>query len=281
MSLDVAWRLLAVALLVAANAFFVAAEFALVAVRRTRVEELVRAGSRKAADVKRALGRLDDFIAAAQLGITIASLALGWIGEPAVARLIEPALAWLPLEAVGVASHTVAVALGFSLITFLHVVLGEQAPKSAALAHAEGTALWVARPAEWFLWLFRPAIRALSGSTALVLRLFGLRRTASHIAAVSEEELKMLIAAAAEKGLLERRERELLTSVFEFTDTTCSVASSGTSRSSCASCSTRSPSSRRRRRWASSSPRCSAGACRWRSSSTSSAPPRGSSRSRT
>jgi putative hemolysin len=220
MSLDVAWRLLAVALLVAANAFFVAAEFALVAVRRTRVEELVRAGSRKAADVKRALGRLDDFIAAAQLGITIASLALGWIGEPAVARLIEPALAWLPLEAVGVASHTVAVALGFSLITFLHVVLGEQAPKSAALAHAEGTALWVARPAEWFLWLFRPAIRALSGSTALVLRLFGLRRTASHIAAVSEEELKMLIAAAAEKGLLERRERELLTSVFEFTDTT-------------------------------------------------------------
>lgn len=217
--MDIVWRLLAVVLLVGANAFFVATEFALVGVRRTRVEELVRAGNRRAADVKRALGHLDDFISATQLGITLASLALGWIGEPAVADLIEPLLLWLPTGLAEPAAHSIAIALGFSLITYLHVVLGELAPKSVALAHAETTALWVARPTEWFFQVFKPFIRLLNGSAALVLRLFGLRQAASHIAALSEEELKMLIAAAAEKGLLERRERELLTSIFDFTDT--------------------------------------------------------------
>jgi CBS domain containing-hemolysin-like protein len=218
--LDILWRLLAVVALVAANAFFVAAEFALVGVRRTRIEELVRAGNRRAVDVKRALAHLDDFISATQLGITLASLALGWISEPAVASLIEPAVNWLPGGLGAAASHSIAVALAFGFITFLHVVMGELAPKSVALAYAEPTALWVARPLEWFFLLFRPAIRGLNGSAALVLRAFGLSRAADHIAAISEEELKMLIAAATEKGLLERRERDLLTSVFEFTDTT-------------------------------------------------------------
>ncbi len=219
MDLDTLWRLGAVVLLVGANAFFVATEFALIGVRRTRIEELVRAGNRRAGDVKRALTHLDDYISATQLGITLASLALGWIGEPALAHLIEPALAWLPLGLAAAAAHSLAIALAFSAITFLHVVLGELAPKSVALAYAEPTALWVARPTEWFFRLFKPAIRALNGSARLVLRAFGLRQAAEHIAAVSEEELKMLITAAAEKGLLERRERELLTSVFDFTDT--------------------------------------------------------------
>ncbi|HEX7124642.1 MAG TPA: hemolysin family protein [Thermodesulfobacteriota bacterium] len=217
--MDTVWRLAAVVVLVGANAFFVATEFALVGVRRTRIEELARAGHRRAADVKRALEHLDDFISATQLGITLASLALGWIGEPAVAHLIEPALAWLPLGLGTAAAHSAAIALAFVTITFLHVVLGELAPKSVALTHAEPTALWVARPTAWFLRLFEPAIRALNGSARLVLRVFGLRQAAEHIAAVSEEELKMLITAAAEKGLLDRRERELLTSVFEFSDT--------------------------------------------------------------
>ncbi len=219
MDIDIFWRLLAVVVLVGANAFFVATEFALVAVRRTRIEELVKAGNRRAAEVKRALGHLDDFISATQLGITIASLGLGWIGEPALADLIEPLVAWLPLGLAGAAAHSLAIAVAFSIITFLHVVLGELAPKSVALAYAETTALWVARPNEWFFRLFKPAIRLLNGSAGLVLHLFGLRRAAGHIAALSEEELKMLIVAAAEKGLLERREREMLTSVFEFTDT--------------------------------------------------------------
>ncbi len=219
MDLDTVWRLVAVLVLVGANAFFVATEFALVGVRRTRIEELVRAGNRRAEDVKRALTHLDDFISATQLGITLASLALGWIGEPAVAHVIAPALAWIPLGLGTAAAHSVAIALAFAAITFLHVVLGELAPKSVALAYAEPTALWVARPTEWFFRLFKPAIRLLNGSARLVLKAFGLRQAAEHIAAVSEEELKMLITAAAEKGLLGRRERELLTSVFDFSDT--------------------------------------------------------------
>lgn len=219
MVVDTLWRLLAVLVLVGANAFFVATEFALVGVRRTRVEELVRAGNRRAVDVKQALARLDDFISGVQLGITVASLALGWIGEPVVAHLIEPVLVWLPFGLAAPASHSIAIAVAFTIITGLHVVLGELAPKSVALAHAETTALWVARPMHWFIRLFKPFIRLLNGSAALVLRAFGLRQAADHIAALSEEELKMLITAATEKGLLERRERELLTSIFDFTDT--------------------------------------------------------------
>ncbi len=219
MGLDTFWRLLAVLVLVGANAFFVATEFALIRVRRTRIEELVRAGNRQAVGVKQALTHLDDFVSATQLGITFASLALGWIGEPAIAEQIEPLLVWLPVGLAVPAAHSIAIAVAFTIITFLHVVLGELAPKSVALAYAETTALWVARPMEWFFRVFKPFIRLLTGSAALVLRGFGLRRAADHIAALSEEELKMLIAAAAEKGLLERRERELLTSVFDFTDT--------------------------------------------------------------
>jgi CBS domain containing-hemolysin-like protein len=217
--LDTLWRLLAVFVLVGANAFFVATEFALVRVRRTRIEELVRAGNRQAADVKHALTHLDDFISATQLGITLASLALGWIGEPAIAEQIEPLFVWLPIGLAAPAAHSIAIAVAFAIITFLHVVLGELAPKSVALTYAETTALWVARPTDWFFRLFKPFLRLLTGSARLVLRAFGLRQAADQIAALSAEELKMLITAATEKGLLERRERELLTSVFDFTDT--------------------------------------------------------------
>ena len=134
---------LLVLVLVAANGFFVAAEFSLVAVRRSRVTQLATTGRRNAKALERAVDNLDAYLAATQLGITISSLALGWIGEAALAHLIEPLLAWLPGGLATVGSHAIAVAIAFTIITALHIVLGELAPKSLALQRTEGTALRV------------------------------------------------------------------------------------------------------------------------------------------
>jgi putative hemolysin len=144
------------AVLVAANGFFVAAEFSLVAVRRSRVAELVAAGRRNATALQRAVTNLDANLAATQPGITISSLALGWLGEPALAHQIEPFLGYLPASLATAGAHAVAVAIAFVIITALHIVLGELAPKSLALQRSEATALWVVRPLELFLLLFRP-----------------------------------------------------------------------------------------------------------------------------
>src|SRR5437764_9009253 len=152
-----ALALLSVPALVVLNGFFVAAEFALVAVRKTRVEEMVRQGVSQAGAVQDAVAHLDRTIAATQLGITLASIALGWIGEPALARLIEPATRAVAPEAWGGAvAHTAAVAVAFSLITFLHVVFGELIPKTLALQTPDSTSLWVAAPLNVFTHLSRP-----------------------------------------------------------------------------------------------------------------------------
>ena len=202
--------ILAVLVLVLANGFFVAAEFALVAVRKSRVTELVAAGRMNAAALQRALDHLDSHLAATQLGITISSLALGWIGEPALAHLIQPLLAGLPdgLDVAG--SHAIAVAIAFVVITALHIVLGELAPKSLALQRSEGTALWVVRPLGIFLFLLRPAIVALNGLGNLVLRLVGLQPGTGEGALHSPEELKLLVRASQEAGILERAQREVV-----------------------------------------------------------------------
>src|SRR3972149_2235749 len=142
--------LLAVPFLVLLNAFFVAAEFSLVAVRRTQVEEMGKAGRRGAAAVRHAIQHLDNAIAATQLGITLASLALGWIGEPVVAQIFQSALGFLPDAWRVAAGHGLAVALAFSLITGLHVIVGELAPKAMALQRPDVVSLWVARPMLWF-----------------------------------------------------------------------------------------------------------------------------------
>src|SRR5262245_42422924 len=138
-------KLLAVLLLVAANAFFVAAEFALVAARRTRVEAMVRRGDSKARSVMQAIQSLDRYISATQLGITLASLGLGWIGEPALAGTIESLFGGLPAPLDRIATHAVASGVAFAFITFLHIVLGELAPKALALRHPEQTSRWVAQ----------------------------------------------------------------------------------------------------------------------------------------
>jgi CBS domain containing-hemolysin-like protein len=202
--------LLAVALLVAGNGFFVAAEFSLVAIRRTRVAELVAAGRANATALQRSVDRLDANLAACQLGITLCSLALGWIGEPALARLIEGFLSPLLGPSAATVGHGLAVAITFAIITTLHIVLGELAPKSLALQRSEGTALWVARPLSLFLLLFRPAIVVLNGLGNLTLRLFGLHPGTGEGALHSPDELKLLIAASHEGGLLQKSQREVV-----------------------------------------------------------------------
>lgn len=207
------WELLgifAVLALVAANGFFVAAEFSLVAVRRSRVTELVAAGRTKAAALQRAVNNLDANLAATQLGITISSLALGWIGEPALAHLIEPRLQSLPGLLSTAASHAIAIAVAFFIITALHIVLGELAPKSLALQRSEATALWTVRPLGLFLFLLRPAIVTLNGLGNILLRLCGLGPGTGKEALHSPEELKLLVAESQEGGLLQPAQQELV-----------------------------------------------------------------------
>lgn len=202
--------LIAVLVLVAANGFFVAAEFSLVAVRRSRVVELVAEGRMNAKALNKALGSLDANLAATQLGITISSLGLGWVGEPALAHLIEPMLGNALGTWTGITSYTIAVALAFVVITTLHIVLGELAPKSLALQRSEGTALWVVRPLTVFLWLLRPAIFVLNGLGNLVLRLCGLRPGTGEGSLHSASELKLLVAASQDAGLLQAAQEEVV-----------------------------------------------------------------------
>jgi CBS domain containing-hemolysin-like protein len=218
---DIAFRLLAVLVLVAANGFFVAAEFALVSVRRTRIDELVQERKPLAREVARALDDIDAYIAATQLGITMASIGLGWIGEPALAAMIEPLFEGLPRTWQIISSHTAAIAVAFAIITALHIVLGELAPKTVAIQKAEKTALFVALPTHWFLVLFRPAISGLNALGRAILRLFGFEPVAAgHHVAHTEEELKMIVTQSTKAGVLAPVEEELIHRIFEFADLT-------------------------------------------------------------
>jgi CBS domain containing-hemolysin-like protein len=217
---DILWRLLAVLALVFANGFFVAAEFAIVTVRKTRVDELVAEGHGGAPSVRRAVTDPDSYIAATQLGITMASIGLGWIGEPALASLIKPWLDFLPARIGTPTAHTLSVASAFALITALHIVLGELAPKTIALQHSEATALWVVRPTELFMRGFWPFIRLLNGMGQAVVRLLGMQSPGRHAMVHSAEELKRLVTASQEAGVLEEHEEEMLHRVFGFADAT-------------------------------------------------------------
>lgn len=212
-------RLLSVLLLVLANGFFVAAEFALVSVRPTRVAELLARGNRAARWVHKAIENPDRFIAATQLGITLASLGLGWIGEPALGRLLLPLVELFPADIESELSHSLSAALAFAVITFLHVVIGELAPKSIALQSPERTSLVVARPTVWTEWIFKPAIWLLNGTGNALLRLVGIRPAEAHELVHSVEELKMLVSASAQSGVVADSEQEMLNAVFAFRET--------------------------------------------------------------
>ena len=217
---SIVWRLIAVFALVLANGFFVAAEFAIVTVRKTRIDQLVAEGHWGARAVRRAVSDPDSYIAATQLGITMASIGLGWIGEPALASLIEPAVVWLPAPMALATAHTIAVAIAFAIITALHIVLGELAPKTIALERSEATALIVVKPTELFMRAVWPFIRLLNGTGRAVVNMLGLRSRGGHAMVHSEEELKMLVTASQEAGVLEEGEEQMLHRVFGFADLT-------------------------------------------------------------
>ena len=210
--------LVAVVFLVLLNGFFVAAEFSLVSVRQTRITELVEKGKPTAEDVQKALENPDRVIAATQLGITLASLGLGWIGEPALSHLLEPIVELFPVELQPGLSHSISAGIAFAIITFLHVVVGELAPKSIALQNPEGTSLVIARPTLWSEHLFKPFIWALNGTGNTLLRLVGVQPASGHQLVHSVEELKMLVTASAESGAVAPQESELLHAIFEFGD---------------------------------------------------------------
>jgi CBS domain containing-hemolysin-like protein len=207
--------ILAVLFLVAANGFFVASEFALVGVRRSRVETLASAGNRRAKRLLNLLDHLNAYISATQLGITMASLALGWIGEPVFAHLLEVPLKNRVSE---VTLHTISFALAFSIITFLHIVLGELAPKTLALERTERIALAISWPMQTFYSVFRWPIRLLDWAGTKTVRLFGLRPSGDHAAAYTEEELRHLIDLSRTSGHVEPEEQQLIHRIFEFAD---------------------------------------------------------------
>jgi len=208
-------KLGAVLVFVLANGFFVAAEFSLVSVRRTRIAEMVSQGHRGARWVQRAIDNPDKVIAATQLGITISSLALGWIGEPALAHIINPVIELLPTSIRSDASHGISAGIAFVLITFLHVVVGELAPKSIALQNPERTSLAVSRPTLWTESIFKPAIWLLNGAGNLLLRVIGVQLASGKQLTHSVEELKMLVTASTEGGVVEEDESEMLHAIFD------------------------------------------------------------------
>jgi CBS domain containing-hemolysin-like protein len=214
------WRLVAVLALVFANGFFVAAEFAIVTVRKTRIDQLIAEGHRGALAVRRAVSDPESYIAATQLGITMASIGLGWVGEPTIAETVQPALTFLPVTIAEATAHSISVAIAFAIVTALHITLGELAPKTIALERSERTALIVVKPTELFMRALWPFIRLLNGMGRAIVTLIGLRGSGGHAMVHSEEELKMLVTASQEAGVLEEQEEQMLHRVFGFADLT-------------------------------------------------------------
>lgn len=206
-----------VVFLVAANAFFVAAEFALVAVRRSRIDQLVTQGNRSALVVQKALTELDRYISGTQLGITLASLALGWIGEPAIAVLVDDALGFVGISLPSGAVHSgAAIIVAFTVITFLHIVFGELMPKSLALIRPEGVSLWVTRPLIVFSNVMSPFIVLLQGAANRLLKLLGVEPASEGAHVHSPEELRLLVMQARAHGTLDESDSAMLAGVFDF-----------------------------------------------------------------
>jgi CBS domain containing-hemolysin-like protein len=209
-------RLLVAFFLVALNGFFVASEFAFVRVRSTAVEQLVEEGRPGSATLQDVVAGLDDYLATTQLGITIASLGLGWAGEPAVAALIEPVLgSFAPAGVV----HFVAFAVGFGFITFLHVVFGELAPKTIAIQRAERVALLVAPPMKLCYYLFVPGIVVFNGTANFFTRIVGVQPASETEETLQEDELRMVLSRSGQQGHVDMAEVEMIERVFELDDT--------------------------------------------------------------
>ncbi|WP_037465341.1 hemolysin family protein [Shimazuella kribbensis] len=202
--------------LVLLNGFFVASEFALVRVRSTRIAQLTDEGNFRAKLAQRVLLNLDAYLSATQLGITLASLGLGWVGESVISELLKPVLDNFHLS--DSVLHIISSIIAFSVITFLHIVLGEMAPKSLAIRKAESTTLLVARPMQIFFVIFRPAIWVLNHSANLILKMLGVPLERDSQQAHTEEEIRMLVEQSHKSGMIDQTELSLFDNIFEFTD---------------------------------------------------------------
>lgn len=211
-------NLLIVFILVFLNGFFVAAEFSLVKVRQSRLTQLVKEGNRRANYALKVNKRLDTYLSATQLGITLASLGLGWVGEPAVSELlVEPLMHKMGATDPTLIS-TVSVAVGFAIITFLHIVMGELAPKSLAIQKSEETSLWLSWPLLMFYRVFLPVIWLLNSAANGALRLIGIEPAGEAEAAHSEEEIRILMNQSAKSGVFDQDEMKLVDNIFDFSD---------------------------------------------------------------
>lgn len=227
------WTIISISsviLLVLANGFFVASEFALVAVRKSRIEALAAEGDAAAIRLLGMLNNLNAYISATQLGITLSSLGLGWIGEPAVASLLEPLFLWISQAtgagflASGPLLHGISFAIAFSFITFLHIVFGELAPKTAALELSERVSYVIALPLQIFYRIFNHPIRLLDWAGTKTVRLFGLHPSGEHGSSYTEDEIRQLIRVSQASGHLNEEEQRLIDQVFEFSETTVKEA---------------------------------------------------------
>ena len=218
---DVTLNILVITVLVLANAFFVAAEYALVRVRRTRIEKLIGEGVTGASIVRQSLEQLDRYISATQVGVTLASLALGWRGEPFIEAWLQKSFdVLMPGAQATFWTHGIAIALALFSITFIHVCMGEIVPKSLALQFPERVALYLVRPMQFCLLLFRPLIWMLNGTSRAVLALMGVKAVETHSMAFTEEELLMLLSESKNAGVVSEEEQRMLQRVFKFHDKT-------------------------------------------------------------
>lgn len=219
-SVDVLFNLFVIALLLLSNGFFVASEFAIVKVRKTRIEQLVNEGNSTASVVLDAIKDMDKSIASVQLGVTISSIGLGWVGQDTLAELIEPLFSFLPGMSQTIAAHSISVSIAFAMITFLHVVIGELVPKSIALEFTEKTALIIARPMNAITFIFNPFIWLLNGFGNFLLKILHIPHSHKGSLVHSTEELDMLVDASYDGGVLNKTEKDMLHNVFKFSDLT-------------------------------------------------------------
>ncbi|MTI83083.1 MAG: HlyC/CorC family transporter [Firmicutes bacterium] len=214
-SMLIAAKVLLAFLLVILNGVFVAAEFAFVKVRPTRLAQLVTEGNRRAKIAQKCVHNIDAYLSVSQLGITVSSLGLGWLGEPVVAKLLEPLMLLLGITSAATV-HSISFIIAFFLVTFMHVVFGELVPKSLAIQRAEHVTLWLAAPMRMFYYLFYPGIIIFNGTANGLLRKIGVSPASEQEQSHSEEELQMLVSESYKGGNLDKNEWRLLKNVFEF-----------------------------------------------------------------
>lgn len=214
---SILFELILVFLIIFANAFFVAAEFAIVKVRSTQIQPLAESNNQRAKTAAKILNNLDAYLSASQVGITMTSLGLGWVGEPVTAKLLSPVFIWFGMTNEQTI-HTLSVIVGFIFLTFLHISLGEQAPKMLAIKSPKSVSLIVSIPLNLFYITFKPIVWLLNHAANMILRLIGIQQVSESERISSEDELRLLISEGRKSGAIDQTEHQLIEKIFEFND---------------------------------------------------------------